>query len=294
MLFSRNAQLRLSRTFGGDGPVSVDIAVSAERPAQRDSEIPDLEGGLRISFNGWKGITTPGNVRTVAAPLSIGVSGIVRQFKVDAFAPPPTQRSNSIQGWGLSVDGLVPVIPASDGNDRRNRLTLTGSFVIGDGIADLLTTGGGAKFPTLPNPAQASPPPAYASDIDNGLVTFDVQTAILHTINWWAYKAGLQYYLPVFDGRLLFAANFTYAHSPNMRQLFPQGGAQIELLGTVADTSLYADGNLFFDVTPSIRIGVSGQYTEVKYLANPQLPPELGGPDNPHNIRGMGQAVYVF
>ncbi|HXT98635.1 MAG TPA: hypothetical protein VN853_20215 [Polyangia bacterium] len=294
MLFSRNAQLRLSRTFGGDGPVSVDIAVSAERPVQRDSEIPDLEGGLRISFNGWKGITTPGNVRTVAAPLSIGVSGIVRQFKVDAFAPPPTQRSNSIQGWGLSVDGLVPVIPASDGNDRRNRLTLTGSFVIGDGIADLLTTGGGAKFPTLPNPAQASPPPAYASDIDNGLVTFDVQTAILHTINWWAYKAGLQYYLPVFDGRLLFAANFTYAHSPNMRQLFPQGGAQIELLGTVADTSLYADGNLFFDVTPSIRIGVSGQYTEVKYLANPQLPPELGGPDNPHNIRGMGQAVYVF
>lgn len=294
MLFSRNAQLRLSRTFGGDRPISVDVAVSAERPVQRDSEIPDLEGGLRISFNGWKGITTPGNVRTVAAPLSLGVSGIVRQFKVDAFAPPPTQRSNSIQGWGVSIDGLVPVIPASDGNDRRNRLTLTGSFVIGDGIADLLTTGGGAKFPTLPNPAQASPPPAYTADIDNGLVTFDVQTAILHTINWWAYKAGLQYYLPVFDGRLIFAANFTYAHSPNMKQLFPLGGAQIELLGTVADTSLYADGNLFFDVTPSIRIGVSGQYTQVKYLANPQLPPELGGPDNPHNIRGMGQAVYVF
>ena len=85
-VFSRNTQLRLSRTFGADGPVSVDIAVSAGRPAQRDSQIPDFEAGLRFSVNGWKGITTPGNVRTVAAPLSIGVSGIARQFKVDAFA----------------------------------------------------------------------------------------------------------------------------------------------------------------------------------------------------------------
>jgi hypothetical protein len=294
MLFSRNTQLRLSRTIAPDGPVSVDVAVSAERPVQRDSMVPDFEGGVRMSINGWKGITTPGNVRTVASPLSLGVSGIVRQFKVDAFAPPPTQRSNSISGWGVSVDALLPVIPASDGNDRSNRLTLTGSYVIGTGIADLLTTGGGAKFPTLPNPQQQSPPPQYTSDIDNGLVTFDVQTGVLHTINWYAYKAGLQYYLPVLDGRFLFAANFTYAHSNNMSKLFPRGGEEIELLGTIADTSLYADGNLFFDATPSIRLGISGQYTQVKYLADPTLPAASGGPDNPHNIRGMGQAVYVF
>ena len=58
--------------------------------------------------------------------------------------------------------------------------------------------------------------------------------------------------------------------------------------------SRYADANLFFDATPSIRFGISGQYTQVSYLAQPQLPVGLGGPDNPHNIRGMGQAVYVF
>jgi hypothetical protein len=284
MVFSRNTQLRLSRGFGADGPVGVDVAVSAERPVERDSQIPDFEAGLRLSANGWKGITTPGNVRTVAAPLSIGVSGIVRQFKVDAYAPPPTQRSNSATGWGVSVDALVPVIPAADANDRKNRLTLTGSFVTGTGIADLLTTGGGAMFPTLPNAMQQSPPPIYTPDIDNGLVTFDVQTAVLHTINWYAYKAGLQYYLPVIDGRLLFAANFTYSHSNNMSQLFQVGSVEIGIIDLVANTSLYGDANLFFDATPSIRFGLSGQYTQVTYLDG----------NKPHNIRGMGQAVYVF
>jgi hypothetical protein len=294
-VFSRNTQLRLSRTFGADGPVSVDVAVSAGRPAQRDSQIPDFEAGLRLSVNGWKGITTPGNVRTVAAPLSIGVSGIVRQFKVNAFLPPPTQSSNSVSGWGLSIDALLPIIPAADANDRRNRLTLTASFVIGTGIADLLTTGGGATFPALSNPAQQSPPPQYAPNVDNGLVTFDVQTGILHTIDWYAYKAGLQYYLPVLDGRFLFAANYTYAHSNNLSKLFFGGGADIELLGTIADTSRYADANLFFDATPAIRFGISGQYTEVEYLPQSQLaPPQNMVSDKPHNIRGMGQAVYVF
>ena len=51
-----------------------------------------------------------------------------------------------------------------------------------------------------------------------------------------------------------------------MSQLFPQRGAEIELLDRVADTSKYADANLFFDATPAIRFGISGQYTQVHYL----------------------------
>ena len=69
-----------------------------------------------------------------------------------------------------------------------------------------------------------------------------------------------------------------------MSKLFPMLGAEIELIDRVADTSKYADGNLFFDATPAIRFGISGQYTQVHYLDGNQ----------PHNIRGMGQAVYVF
>jgi hypothetical protein len=206
----------------------------------------------------------------------------VRQFKANAFTPPPVQNSNSAMGWGLSVDLLIPVIPAASAEDRGNRLTLVGSFVSGTGIADLITAGGGAKFPTLPNPAQANPPPLYDADIDNGLISFD-SSGVLHTIDWWAFRGGLQYYLPP-SGRLLFSANYTQAHSGNLGKLFPRGGAEIELLVNIANTSRYADVNLFWDATPAVRIGLSGQYTQVEYLDGAK----------PHNIRGMAQTVYQF
>lgn len=280
-LFSRATQLRASHAFDF-GDLSLDVAVAAVRPAQRDSGMPDGHAGVRLSVNGWKGITTPGNTGTLALPLSIGVSGTVRQFKVNAFAPPPTQRSNSATGWGLSFDALVPIIPAAHVDDRANRLTFTGSFVTGTGIADLITSGGGASFPTLPNPAQANPPPLYTANIDDGLVSFDTQ-GVVHTIDWWAMRAGLQYYLPP-SGRLIISANYTQSHSGNMRELFPKGGAEIELLARVADRSHYADLNLMWDATPAIRVGISGQYTKVIYLDG----------DAPHNIRVMGQALYVF
>ena len=180
------------------------------------------------------------------------------------------------------MDALVPVIPAASATDRSNRLTLVGAFVRGSGIADLITAGGGARFPTLPNPAQATPPPLYDANIDDGLVSFD-STGVLHTIDWQAFRVGLQYYLPP-SGRVFFSANYTQAHSGNLAKLFPRGGAEIELLVNVADTSRYGDVNLFWDATPAVRLGVSGQYTQVHYLDG----------NKPHNIRGMAQTVYQF
>jgi hypothetical protein len=280
-LFSRNMQLRVSRAFDA-GAVAVDVAAAAVRPAQRDSGIPDANAGLRLRVDSWKGITTPGNVGTVALPLSVGVSGTMRQFKVNAFTPPPVQNSNTATGWGLSVDALVPILPATDASDRGNRLTLTGSFVVGTGIGDLVTAGGGASFPTLPNPAQANPPPLYYPDIDNGLVSFDTQ-GVLHTIDWQAFKVGLQYYLPP-SGRVILSANYTQGYSKNMAKLFPKGGAEIELLGRVADRSQYADVNVFWDATPAVRVGGSFAYTKTDYLDG----------DEPHNLRGMAQALYAF
>jgi hypothetical protein len=279
--FGRTAQVRLARTFRSDA-VNLDIAVAALRPAQRDSEIPDGNAGLRLSVNHWKGISTPGSGGTAAFPLSIGVSGAVRQFKVDAFTQPPPQSSNSATGWGISVDALIPVIPAKSDSDRGNRLTITGSFVIGTGIADLVNAGGGASFPTLPNPAQISPAPTYTPDIDNGLVTFD-NAGILHTIDWQTFMAGIQYYLPP-SGRILFSANVTQGHSKNMATLYPRGGAEINLPTRVAQTSRYGDANVFFDVTPAVRVGASFQVTSMEYVDG----------ETPRNLRWMGSAYYFF
>ncbi len=183
----------------------------------------------------------------------------------------------------MAVDALLPVIPAASEGDRSNRLTLTGSFVRGTGIADLITSGGGAQFPPLLNPQQATPAPIYEPNIDSSLVTYD-RDNVVHTINWTAFRVGLQYYLPP-SGRFLFAANYTQSHSDNLWKLYPRGGADVELLGTTADTSRYVDANLFWDVTPALRLGISGQYTQVEYL---------DGINKPHNLRGMAQTVYVF
>ena len=107
---------------------------------------------------------------------------------------------------------------------------------------------------------------------------------VVHTIDWRAFKIGLQYYLPP-SGRLILSVNYTNAHSNNMKDLFPQGGVEIELLGRVADTTQYADVNVFWDATPAVRFGLSGQYTKVNYIRYS---------DTPHNVRGMAQALYAF
>jgi hypothetical protein len=279
--FGRTTQVRLSHTFETHA-VSVDIAVAALRPAQADSEIPDGNAGLRFSVNHWKGISTPGNGGTAATPMSIGVSGALREFRVNAFTPPPIQSTNRAMGQGISIDALIPIIPADDSDDRGNRLTLTGSFVMGTGIADLVNAGGGASFPTLPNPAFASPAPTYTPDIDNGLVTFD-NAGVLHTIDWQTFMVGLQYYLPP-TGRVFISANYSQGYSKNMSLLFPRGGAEINLETKVANLSRYADANLFFDATPAVRLGASFQYTATQYIDG----------ETPRNLRWMAQALYFF
>ncbi|HXX66561.1 MAG TPA: hypothetical protein VEK07_05245 [Polyangiaceae bacterium] len=280
-LFDRRLQVRLAHTFESDA-VNIDVAIAALRPAQADSELPDANAGIRFSANGWKGITTPGNGGTTALPLSIGVSGVMREFKVNAFTPPPPQTSNSATGWGVSIDALVPVIPARNSDDRGNRLTLTGSFVLGTGIADLVDAGGGAQFPVLPNPALANPPPVYTPDIDNGLVTFDT-SGVLHTIDWQTFMAGIQYYVPPM-GRVILSANYTEGYSKNMASLYPQGGAEIGLLTKVAKLLRYADANVLWDVTPAVRVGASFQYTTTEYIDG----------ETPRNFRYMAQGLYFF
>lgn len=277
---SRHTQFRLSSTFLASSPVGIDIAAAAVRPAQRDSRMPDGQAGIRITGNKWKGIYARDGIPT-ARKLSLGVSGVARQFDVDAFTPPPTQTSNKMTGWGIAIDAVLPVIPAKDEYDRSNALTFAGSFVTGTGVGDLMRVDGGAEFPPLPNPARASPPPEYDSNVDNGLVTFD-RLGVLHTIDWQGFRADVQYYFP--GGRVRVAAIYAQAHSKNMADLYPQGGSEIDLITHIADRQRYIEGNLFWDVTPEVRFGVAGIYTMVRYLDG----------EEPHNIRGKLTGQYFF
>ncbi len=254
MLFGRTGQLRVGHTFKSDA-VNVDVAVAGLRPIQRDSSVPDGEAGLKIAFNNWKGISTPGNGGTAAFPAAIGVSGLVRRFKVDQFAAKPVGSSTDT-GWAFAADALIPIIPAQDSTDRGNALTLIGEFTVGSADAEQFTgMSAGASFPALPGGA------AFAADVDNGLVTYDPSgNGVLHTIDWRTFEIGIQYHLPP-TGRALLAVNYTQGDSDNAASLFPKAAG-------VFQKSQYADFNLFFDVTPSIRTGLGYQYLKQTFCDN--------------------------
>jgi hypothetical protein len=245
MLFNRTQQVRVSHAFKSPD-VNFEVAVAAFRPVQRDSAIPDGEAGLRLSFNNWKAINTPGSGGTAAFPAAIGVSGLLRRFRVDQFSATPNATSSD-NGWAVAADALIPVISASDNTDRVNKLTLVGEFTMGTGYADQFTgMTAGAGFPKLPGGA------AFNADVDNGLVTYDPSlNGVLHTINWRTFVVGLQYYL----GRFIVAGNYTQGDSDNMGDLFPKSAAAFK-------KSQYVDGTLMYDVTPSIRVGAGYQYVK--------------------------------
>ncbi len=276
-VYSRSAQIRLQRMIATDD-VNIELAVAAVRPPQRDSSIPDGQAGLRLILNNWKGLHTAGGTGTAIDGASIGVSGVFRHFEVPEFAASPTA-SKTKNGSGISIDALIPVIPAKP-DDKGNSLTLTGSFVRGTGIADLYTgLSGGLALPALPIPSGASQAPTYASDIDNGLVAFDTVTGNLHTINWLSYIAGIQYYLPP-SGNVWLSANFSSMKSTNI-------GSFASLYGTtgkVFEKSYWADGNLFVDINKAVRLGAEFAWFRQDYVDGVKA----------HNYRGQFSAFYIF
>jgi hypothetical protein len=254
-IYSRTPQLRLSKTIKSE-PINVDIAVAASRPAQRDSQIPDGTVGIKLALNGWKGMHTMGSAGSQIDAAQIGFTTIGRYFKVPNFAVSPTN-SITLNGYGYSVDALIPIVPAKDVMHPDNALTFTGSFVYGQAIADLYTgLSGGASFAGLPNNA-AGMAQTYPQDVDNGLIAY-TSDGVLHAIRWQSYILGLQYYLPT-PNRMFITANYSHMHSSDISAL---GATSTKLF----DTSYWADGNLFVDANAAVRFGLEYAYFHQSFL----------------------------
>jgi hypothetical protein len=270
-VFGRSPQFRISHTFKS-APVNVEVAVAAVRPPQRDSGFPDGQGGLRVLVNDWKGYRIAGSTGTSVDALGVGVSGTVRHFRVNEFAGAPTAVKER-DGFGISVDGFIPVIPATKEN-HDNALTLTGSFADGRGISDLYTgLTGGSGYPALPANAMGAVP-TYTANIDAGLVTYDAGGA-LHPIKWQSYIFGVQYFLPV--GGLSISGNVSHMHSSNIADF---GAAP----ASVFRNSTWYDGNLFWDVNGAARFGLEVAHFQQEYADGVKA----------HNDRVQLSSFYVF
>jgi hypothetical protein len=275
MVFGRSPQLRVGKTIKSSA-INAEIALAALRPAQADSGMPDLQAGLRFGINGWKGAHGLGSAPAVLDAAGVGVSAVFRKFKVAEYTNnlgDPTVASDikAANGYGISVDGFIPIIPTSSIEDKSNAFALTGSFVTGAGIGDLFTGGlvGGMPFPR-PDGTQGPYTGFYGANIDPGIVMYNA-SGVVRVLKWTAFMAGFQYFLPIAKGRVVLTGNYTQASSPNLRQT-SNGSYDNEVTAGADPTRTfrkaeYFDVNLFGDVTPAIRVGLSWQRITQTFLA---------------------------
>jgi hypothetical protein len=272
-VYSRSPQVRLSHRFKGDA-VDFELAAAASRPPQRNSLTPDGQAGARLYVNGLKGARTAGSTSTAIDSAGVGISGVMRNVDVPEFSASPKADLSKL-GWGVSVDLLMPILPATP-EDRGNALTLSSSFIRGEGISDLFTglNGGFTAFPTPAQPAMAATTKPYPADIDNGLVMFD-KSGNLHTIGWQSFMVGLQYYLPP-SGKVWLSANYSRMKSHNAAGL----GTAASIFGK----SQWADVNLFWDAIPQVRFGLEGAWFEQTYADAQKA----------HNYRVQFSSFFLF
>jgi hypothetical protein len=276
-IYHRNPQLRLSKKVG-EGAVSFEIAAAAVRPVQRHSETPDVQGGVRLSFNQWQGANSQGSGQTQLTAAAIGVSAVGRRFVMPQFIGQP-RNSTSETGWGVAFNAVIPVIPASSLEDHGNALTLTGEFTTGTGIADLYNNmTAGARLPELANVANKNPPETYPQDVDPGLITFDADNNA-QTYKWTAFVVGLQYYLPISGGKVWVSGIYSQVSSNNILLLTPAAS-----WGAVYKSARYYDANVFAALTPAAQLGLSFQATQQTY----------GDGAKPTNLRAELGMTFFF
>jgi hypothetical protein len=257
-VYHRNPQFRLSKTFKSNA-ADLEIAAAAVRPVGRVGQIPDGQAGIRLAVNNWRGVRAQGSGPPDTGPLQIGVSGVARYFRVNPFSQMVGDYLTAT-GWGVAGNIVVPIVPATPAN-MRNAVTMTGEVTVGSGIADLYSgLSGGAKYPALQNPMLLVTPPVYAANLDPGIVAFDA-AGNLHTINWRAFVAGLQYHLPVGAGdRLWVSGIFSGIQSTNLASVTPPGSQPY-----IWTKGYYYDGNLFVAITPAVQVDFSYQYMQQTY-----------------------------
>ena len=259
-VYSRTPQIRLSKKVQA-GDFSFEVAVAALRPPERDSGLPDGQAGLKLNFDALKAYHTAGGAGSALDSASIGVSAVGRKYKVAEFAAAPANTTNA-NGYGISVDALIPVIPATK-ESKGNAFTITGSYVNGAGIADQYTgLSGGVAEPALPNPTGKTPAPVYTPNVDNGLVMYKAD-GTLHPVQWTSYIVGAQYYLPP-NGRVWLSGVYSHMSSDNAHAF----GDKTK----VFDKSDWGEGNIFVDVTPAIRFGAEYAYFRQTYVDGVNAP----------------------
>jgi hypothetical protein len=252
-IFSRQVQLQISKTVKTSA-VTFEAAIAALRPPQRDSGLPAGQGGLRLAINGWTAPQTANFTGTSIQPLSIAVTGDVRRLRLPEFAADPKETREKT-GTSFAVDAFIPVIPGTK-EKKGNSLALNGEASTGFGAADNYTSlTGGVSHAALPIPAGGTTAPAFDPKIDNGIGAYKADGS-LSLVQWTAVVGGIQYYFPG-SGNLFASANIAHTESSNTSGLGDPKKTR--------DSEDWLDVNLFYDMTPAVRLGAEYAFFRDRY-----------------------------
>jgi hypothetical protein len=293
-LYARNPQLRVSKKVASDA-VSFEIAVAALRPPSRDSEVPEIQGGIRFALPFWKGIVTNGATATSVMPFSIAVTSDYRHFAVPEMNLLP-QNDIGLDTYAGAIDIFIPVIPAKHLSDHA--LSIVAEGATGTATADMYTgltsgsynatsgvaAGPSPVFPVIFNNTSLATAPTYPQDVDNGLVDFcpinkgmsisgcNGNVGSLVGIQWTTLLAGLQYYLPGLGGHVWLSGNVSYQHSSNIQDFTRNGAPTMTATYygspnyAVRQAEVFADGNIFWQIVPAARVGAEYANFNDKYV----------------------------
>jgi hypothetical protein len=268
-VYGRTPQLRISKAIHLN-PVTIELAVAAVRPVQRDTAMPDGQAGFRIALDSWTGTQTIGSTGTQISALSIAGTGLLRRVEVNSLAG--GDKTNELTMSAATLEAFIPILPGTK-EHPDNSLVFNGELASGYGFADQYSSlTGGIGFPAPANPKAAVAPlePAFNPDIDAGIVTYDVN-GNLHGIQWTSYLLGAEYTIPGCNGKLWISGNFSHMQSNNIWHYTNATAASALTSGET-----WYDVNVFVDPVPGARLGIEAanmisEYVDGKQASNQRL-----------------------
>ena len=261
-LFGRNPQLRLSHLFDMKA-FSFDVAGAALRSPQFNSEVPDLQGGIKFNVNGITGVQSIGSTATTISPASIAFTAATRMIRMATnVAPPPgsaagtaptmATNSDTVHGHVYALDAFLPVLGAKERGPFA--VSLLGEATTGTGMADLFTGMTGGMTAGQPIGVTAA---NYAPfrDIDNGIAGFPATLGPLNTVNFRTFLINPQ----ISFSKFILAGTYTNVYSDNVAQF----------TGANWNHQWWYDACLMADPWSGVRFGLEFARTYQRRLTGP-------------------------
>lgn len=262
MTYNRVAQVRVSKQMRLSEAVAMEAALAALRPPQADSQVPDIQAGVRWTLDNYtSGFTGSASGARKVMPASIGLSGAFRSIAM----PSSSGTIDRYSGGAVALNAMIPIIPSSDNKSVSNTLSLLSEFTTGSGYGDQFNGWSGNTASPLANASANQTKTIMLTNptgLDAGVGDYD-STGAFHLIQLQTFNVHMQYHLP---NELPFwlDAGFGQLAAGNMGAVTTNNVGSSSKIAYNRDRTAFFNG--FYQMTENVRTGLEYLYTETRYV----------------------------